>query len=211
MSQFTEKQLVEEGWVETRDEQGRRKFIHPNIVRSGGRKLGVFASDVRGDDGSLQLMGRYLVPLPSLVIKDEEIVEIKRVWVTKNQCKRILRQMGQDYRDVLKSDLGSMLISFAAKAAQAILKSGNIVLNPLQELVFDGAFRFLSDQAFKEVKSSADFGLEDLADRIEKLSRKLISETSPLLKEVVGDAIDLDGLVTVAISPILKELRELFD
>lgn len=211
MSQFTEKQLIEEGWVETRDDQGRRKFIHPTIIRNGGRKLGVFASDVRGDDGKLQLAGKYLVPLPSLIIEDEDIKQIKKVWVTKPQAKRIIKQMGSDYRDILRADFASVLIGFAAKAAQGLLKVGAITLNPLQELIFDGAFRYLSDEAYKSVKKGADYGLENLATEVETLTSKLANEVRPLFLEVLGPDFNVEELVSKAVSPVLKEMRELFD
>lgn len=210
MSKFDSDE-VEAKWIKTKDDLGRTKYIHPNIVRPGGRRLAVFASDLRGDDGKLVLMGKYLVALPDIEIKDGELEDVKRVWVTKHQAKRLLKLIGQDYRKILRQNFGHMLIGFLAKAGEGLLKVSGAVLTPVQKLVFDTAFQHLSDDAYERVKDAGDVKAELLALEIKKLTKRLADEVNPMLREVLGEDFDATNFVDAAVNPVVKQLEELFD
>ena len=209
MSQFNPKE-VEEKWIHTVDKEGRSKYIHPDIVRSGGRRLAVFASDLRADSGELILAGKYLIPLPDIEVKDGQLLKVTRVWVTKPQAQKLLKLVGTDYKQIFRSNIAGFLVGVAAKAAEALFKASNVALDPVRKLVVDNLFQVLSDKAYREIKNSTNVGIELVELKLREIVSGLADSVNPIVREVAGDSFDLTSFVEAAVKPSLDELKTLF-
>jgi hypothetical protein len=87
MSRF-DKKLVNETWEIEVTESGRKRAVGTE----NGRTVKVWVSDIKDDDGLYPIRGRYLLPLPDVTLVDDQLDEIRTLWVTRDQYKKIMKE-----------------------------------------------------------------------------------------------------------------------
>ena len=208
MSELNPKE-VRENWLETHNESGMRLFCHPTI-RRGTRPLQVFASDIDADNGDLVLMGKYLIPIPDVNVEGHKLLKVGKVWVTKYQAQSIFRLMGEDFKRLFRMNIGSAILSFAARVVEGLVKGVGKVIDGPKGLVLDTIFQVVSKGVQDKIKDKIDGGAEFAAEKIREIVVKWAHEANPVIKELVPEA-DLVAMVEGALAPVLVELKDLFN
>ena len=208
MSNFNPKE-VEKDWFPSKDKEGRTMYTHPDTVRPGGRHLAVFASDLRDDDGNLVLMGKYLIPFPSVTIEDGKLLKVGKIWLSKGQCEKLLRLMGDNVKRLFRQNAGLAIFSFIGRGIEKLLGLAKIIVPGPKMFLLDNISRVVIDVASKKALSVADHKAEDVANMVRNALLDFVSEGDSVLKELAPET-DLKGLVDEAVKPFLDEIRDLF-
>src|SRR3990167_5319479 len=175
-------------FLETRDKDGRRVWIHQETVRPGGKHLQVFASDVDSDDGELVLMGKYLIPFPDLQIENHKLVKLGKAWLTKGQCQKLLRLLGEDTKRLFKQNAGLAILSFIGKGIEKLLGLAKVVVDGPRAFVLDNVARVVMDVASKKAVAVADVKAEGFANMVREVLLDFVSQGDDVIKTLAPEA-----------------------
>lgn len=134
MSKFDAKEVS--SWIQERDDSGRKVAFG----KDGERDVRVWVSDLKEADGYYPIRGKYLMPLPYIVMEDGVIKDMKPIWVTRKQYNDILKTLKLPVKSAAKFQVIQML----GKAAKYLFEQIKAVI-PI-----DAAFEGIIDEVFQK-------------------------------------------------------------